>query len=292
VLSTTIAFMGTGLMGAPMARRLAGANFRVAAWNRNIAKARTLADCGVRVADTAAEAVRDVDVVILMLLNGAACEEVLFGDEGIGAALKPGSIVLDMSSISPRLATNLSTRLAERGLSYMDAPVSGGTRGAAAGTLAIMAGGDEALFQELLPVFAPLGTATRVGPTGMGQLAKLANQAIVGITIGAVAEALLLAQAAGADPGQVREALLSGFAGSRILMEHGLRMIERDFTAGGQVVNQVKDLDTLLDTARDFDLTLPFSSLAAELFRALAGDGDGHLDHSALLLRLERMNRK
>ncbi|MFD1704461.1 NAD(P)-dependent oxidoreductase [Methylopila henanensis] len=287
-----IALLGTGLMGAPMTRRLLGAGFAVTVWNRTRSKAEPLAADGAAVADAAADAVRGADVVITMLENGPIVGEVLFGAAGAAAAMTPGAVVLDMSSIPPPTAREHALRLSVLGLRHVDAPVSGGTRGAAEGTLAIMAGGAEETIAELAPVFAPLGRALRVGPSGSGQLAKLANQAIVGITIGAVSEALLLAASGGADPAAVREAIRGGFAESRILAEHGQRMIERDFLPGGQVRVHVKDLDTALAAASDGGVTLPLLSAVRDLFVALRDDGGAAYDHSALLIQLERMSGK
>ncbi|HQF29858.1 MAG TPA: NAD(P)-dependent oxidoreductase [Hyphomicrobiales bacterium] len=285
-----IALLGTGLMGAPMARRLLAAGLAVAVWNRTPEKAAPLVADGARLADTPAAAVADADVVLTMLENGAAVTDVLFA-RGAAAAMKPGAIVLDMSSIPPSTARDHAARLAEAGIGHVDAPVSGGTVGAAAGTLAIMAGGTEADIAALAPVFAPLGRVTRVGGHGAGQIAKLANQAIVGITIGAVAEALLLAAAGGADPAAVREAIRGGFAESRILELHGRRMIEGDYVPGGQVALQLKDLDTILATAADVGLELPLTRNVRDRYADLKDRlGGGQLDHAALLLQLESIN--
>eukprot|EP01036_Dinobryon_divergens_P005155 gene5155-6835_t len=219
-----------------------------------------------------------------MLENGAAVTDVLFG-QGVARAAKPGVTVADMSSIPPSLARDHAARLRELDINHVDAPVSGGTVGAEQGTLAIMAGGDEAVIARLEPVFKAMGRPTRVGPHGSGQLSKLANQTIVAVTIGAVSEALLLAAAGGADPAAVRQAIRGGFAESRILELHGRRMIERDFQPGGLVHIQVKDLDTILATAKDLNLTLPLTQNVRDRFVELRDKlGGSHLDHSALLL--------
>jgi len=289
----TIAFLGTGLMGAPMVRRLLGAGFAVSAWNRTLAKAEALAADGATVAATAADAAGQADVVVTMLENGAIVGEVLFGPDGAAAALKPGGVVIDMSSIPPAVAREHALKLAEMGLRHIDAPVSGGTRGAAEGTLAIMAGGAAETFDDVKPVFAPMGRAIRVGPSGAGQLSKLANQVIVAVTIGAVSEALLLASAGGADAGAVREAIRGGFAESRILQEHGLRMVERNFVPGGPVRLQVKDLETALDAAAEAGVTLPLLQDVRDRFVELRdGLGGSNYDHSALLLQLEALSGK
>jgi 2-hydroxy-3-oxopropionate reductase len=210
--------------------------------------------------------------------------------QGLAGALRPGAIVVDMSSIKPAEAQEHAKHLAERGVHHIDAPVSGGTLGAEQGTLAIMAGGESEIFDRVEPILTIMGRPVHVGPHGAGQLAKLANQIIVGVTIGAVAEALLLAQRGGADPAKVREALRGGFAESRILELHGQRMVERDFATKGRSVTHLKDLDNALDAAERIDLdALPYTALTADLFRGLIGNA-GDLDHSGLLVELERRN--
>lgn len=286
---TRIAVLGIGLMGAPMARNLLKAGYPLTVWNRTRAKAETLAADGATVAASPAEAVQHAHIVILMLENGPVTDDVLF-QQGTAAALQPGRVVIDMASIPPSTARVHAERLADYGVQHLDAPVSGGTRGAAEGTLAIMVGGQPAVFRQWQSVFAPLGRATYVGPDGAGQLAKLANQAIVGITIGAVAEALLLTAAGGADPAAVRTALMGGFADSRILSEHGRRMLERNFLPGGRVQIQLKDLETILAEAAALGLELPIVRRVTELFTALRDSGGAAYDHSALLLQLERSN--
>jgi 2-hydroxy-3-oxopropionate reductase len=289
-MTERIAFLGIGLMGAPMSANLLKAGFALTAWNRTPAKAEVLKEQGATVASSAADAVRDADIVIAMLENGPAVEAVLFGPGNAAAAIHKGALVIDMSSIPPATARDHAERLAALGVAHLDAPVSGGTVGARDGKLVIMAGGTPENFARAQPVFAALGKPTLVGGSGAGQLAKLCNQAIVGITIGAVAEALLLAAAGGADPVAVRQALMGGFADSRILQEHGQRMLNRRFLPGFAVANQVKDLDTVLDAARQAKLTLPLSERATDLYRGLLKDGAG-FDHSALLLALERLNQ-
>jgi 2-hydroxy-3-oxopropionate reductase len=284
-----ITVLGIGLMGLPMAQRLREAGFAVTAWNRTVEKAMRLASHGARVAHTAAQAVREADVVITMLENGDTVEAVLFG-QGVAQVLKPGTLVIDMSSIKPAQARDHARRLAEHGCAHLDAPVSGGTVGAEAGTLAIMAGGDAADFARAQPVFAPLGRATHVGPHGAGQLAKLANQMIVGITIGAVSEALLLAAKGGADMAQVRAAIRGGFAESRVLDVHGQRMVERDFAKRAAMSVQLKDLRNALDTADALDFQAPITKLFAELYADGIDHGLAEYDHSALFVELARRN--
>ncbi|MGA3305917.1 MAG: NAD(P)-dependent oxidoreductase [Stellaceae bacterium] len=285
-----IAFLGIGLMGAPMAKNLIAGGFAVTAWNRDLAKAATLVGLGAKTAPSPADATKGADAVITMLANGPAVEAVMFGANGAAAALDTGALVIDMSSSPPALARDHAKRLGERGVDYLDAPVSGGTVGAAEGKLAIMAGGESRVFERALPLFARLGTATLVGPAGTGQLAKLCNQAIVAVTIGAVAEALLLAAAGGADPAAVRQAIMGGFAQSRVLTLHGNRMILRDFIPGGPADHQVKDCQTIVDLAKAVGLSLPFAETALDLFQGLVAHGGARYDHSALLLELERRN--
>lgn len=284
-----ISLLGTGLMGAPMARRLCAAGLAVMVWNRTRAKAEVLAADGARVAASAAEAVREADAVITMLEHGDAVQDLLFA-QGVADALPRGALLVDMSSIRPAQAREHASALAARGVAHLDAPVSGGTLGAQAGTLAIMVGGEAADFARAAPLLAPLGRATHVGPHGAGQLAKLANQMIVGITIGAVAEALLLAERGGADPAKVREALRGGFADSRILEVHGQRMVEHDFAKRAAITVQLKDLRNALATGAELGFDAPITSLFEQLYASAAAHGFGDADHAGLWLELARRN--
>ena len=287
-MARTIAFLGTGLMGAPMARRLLKAGFAVAVWNRDPAKAEALRADGATVAASAAEAVRGADVAFTMLSDGKAVGHVLF-EQGVADDIQPGAVVVDTSSIAPPIAREHAAALGAR-VRHVDAPVSGGTAGAEAGTLAIMAGGDAAVIEGLADVFAPLGRVTHVGPSGAGQICKLANQQIVAVTIGAVAEAMMLVEAGGADRGKFRDAIRGGFAESRILDLHGGRMVARTFEPGGPSRLQVKDLDAVAEMAELFGLTLPLTERVRDEFRAFVDDGGGEIDHSGLLLHLEKLN--
>jgi 2-hydroxy-3-oxopropionate reductase len=286
-----IAFLGTGLMGAPMARRLLGAGFAVTVWNRDPGKAEALAGDGAVRAETPADAGAGAYVVITMLTNAEAVKDVLF-DRGAADAMKPGVTVIDMSSIAPHFARDHSARLADRGVDHVDAPVSGGVVGAEAGTLAIMAGGAEDVIDRLADVFAPMGRVTRVGPSGAGQLAKLANQQIVAVTIGAVAEAMMLIEAGGGSPAAFRDAIRGGFAESRILELHGKRMVERQFTPGGSSSNQLKDLNAAMEAAKTLSLRLPLTAAVHAEFSEFVANGNGEKDHSALLLHLEEKNAR
>lgn len=285
-----IAVLGIGMMGAPIARRLCDAGHRVAVWNRSREKAEPLAAHGARVASSAAEAVADAGLVVLLLENGDAVEAVLFGEAAAAAAMRPGTLVVDMSSIKPAEARDHAARLAARDVAHVDAPVSGGTVGAEAGTLAIMAGGDAAEVARAAPVLATLGRLTHVGPHGAGQLAKLANQMIVGITIGAVSEALLLAARGGADMAKVREAIRGGFAESRVLEVHGQRMVERDFARRAALTVQLKDLRNALATAGELGFEAPVTRLFEQLYASAAEHGFADADHAGLFLELARRN--
>jgi len=283
-----IALLGTGIMGRPMAANLLQAGFPVTAWNRTRAKAEPLAAAGARIADSALEAVAGADLVITMLENGPVVTEVLFGGTGAAKGARPGTLFVDMSSIPPALARDHATLHAANGCSALDAPVSGGEPGAIAATLAIMAGGGRQDFERALPAFRAMGRPTWVGPAGAGQIAKLANQAIVGITIGAVAEGLLLAAAGGADPAAVREAITGGFATSRILELHGQKMLERNWVPGGSSRIMLKDMETVLQVAEGLGLDLPFTRQARDGYAELMKGMDlGRTDHAALLLWLE-----
>ena len=279
-----VALLGTGLMGAPMARRILASGYPLHVWNRTRSKAETLADDGAKVCGTAAEAVGDADIVITMLSDGSSVATLLF-ENGVAEAMKDGAVLIDMSSIRPDEAREHARRLNERGIDHLDAPVSGGTRGARDGTLAIMAGGGEDVFDQAKHVLETMGRPVRVGPSGTGQLAKLANQMIVAVTIGAVAEATLLAREGGADPSALRDALKGGFADSTILQQHGERMEHGDFEPGGQSRFQLKDLRNALDAAGELDL--PLAAQVTDRFARLVDEmGRGETDHSALFLEL------
>jgi 3-hydroxyisobutyrate dehydrogenase-like beta-hydroxyacid dehydrogenase len=284
-----IAVLGTGMMGLPMARRLCEAGHEVHVWNRTQAKAILLAEHGAQVHGEAASAVQPADVVISLLENGAVVSHVLF-ELGVAQAMAAGTLYVEMASIQPSEARDHAARLGELGIAHLDAPVSGGTVGAEAGSLAIMAGGKASDFERATEVFEPLGRATHVGPHGSGQLAKLANQMIVGITIGAVAEALLLAAKGGADMAKVRDAISGGFADSRILQLHGQRMVERDFAPRGRMSVQLKDMRNALATAQEIGFDAPITSLFESLYRAGVEHGLANLDHSGLFVELASRN--
>ncbi len=284
-----IAFIGIGLMGLPMAKRLCEAGLQPHVWNRTRAKAEPLAALGAQVHDTLAQAVRDADIVVTMLEDGNVVESVLFAD-GLAQALQRGSLLIDMSSIQPAQARSHGQRLAELGVGYLDAPVSGGTLGAEAGNLAIMAGGSDKDFERGRAVLTHFGRPTLVGPTGSGQLAKLANQMIVGVTIGVVAEALLLCAKGGADMAKVKEAVTGGFADSRILQVHGQRMIERDFAPRGRISVQLKDMRNAMATAQELGFDAPITGLLESLYASASENGLSGMDQAAFFAELARRN--
>ena len=287
-----VAFLGTGLMGGPMVKNLASAGYEITAWNRTSSKAEFLLQFGVDVKGLAADAVKNADVVVSMLSNGDASAQ-MQGDKDLQISLSSNATWIEMGSIKPDESRLHSKKLAALGVNYLDAPVSGGTKGAENGMLAIMVGGERSVFKKVKNVFAPMGRAVFVGPTGSGQLAKLANQAIVAITIGAVSEATLLLEEGGADVGAVRDSLLGGFADSTILQQHGKRMSERNFDPGGPSRLQLKDLQNILAEAKALNVDLPFSIAAHDRFSRLVNSLDGsELDHSALFLELLDTNGK
>lgn len=281
-----ITFIGIGLMGFPMARRLAEAKLAVTVWNRTRDKALPLQTLGAVVADNLPQAVAEADVIITMLENEAAVNAVLTATL-TNQMIKPGTIVVDMSSIPPASAQTMALALKDNGVEHLDAPVSGGTKGAQDGTLAIMAGGSSPVFDNVAEVLSILGHPTWVGPSGSGQLAKLANQVMVAITIGAVAEGLLLATTGGAEPGRVRDSLLNGFANSEILRQHGKRMIEGDFAPGGPMRIFNKDLRAVMAEATRLDLELPLFAHAFNVCAGFLEPDRSELDHSAYVLALE-----
>lgn len=284
--SPTIAFLGIGLMGDPMARRLLQAGYPLAAWNRSAAKAAALDAAGARVATSIMDAVAGADIVVSMLEGGPVVGHVM---QAALAHLAPGVLWIDMSSTKQAEAVQFHALLADHGIAFLDAPVSGGVGGAQAGTLAIMAGGGAGDFARAEPLLTAMGRPTLVGPAGSGQVAKLCNQLIVGATLTIVAEALLLAQAAGADPAAVRSAIRGGFAESRILDVHGQRMLERNFMPGGQVKTQLKDMHNILAAADGANVTLPVTALVTERYAAIV-EQYPQADHSAALLALENLN--
>ena len=287
-----IAFLGTGIMGAPMAANLIKAGFTAAVWNRTRSKTDPLAVQGARVAGGPVDCVKGADYILSILDSGPVVREVFF-DSGAADAMKRDAVFIDMASIPPKMAQEHAAWLKERGVGHLDAPVSGGSFGAAEGSLAIMAGGEQTDFDrtERDGVWKPMGRASYIGPAGSGQIAKLANQIMVACNIASVAQGLLFAGAGGADPAQIPLALAGGHADSRVLQEHGRRMINRDFRPGAPIRNFVKDLDTVLATADEIGLPqLPIVKAVRDVFKALYDQGHERWDHSAFLLYLEKLN--
>lgn len=284
-----IGFIGLGIMGAPMAGHLIAAGHSLFLKSRRSVPEALLAAGGTACA-TAAEVAERADTIILMLPDTPDVEQVLFGAGGVAGGLSPGKTVIDMSSIAPLATKDFAARIAERGGAYLDAPVSGGEVGAKNAALSIMVGGEAETFARAEPLFAAMGkTVTHVGPVGSGQVAKVANQIIVALTIEAVAEGLLFASKAGADPAKVRQAITGGLATSRILELHGARMIERTFDPGFRIGLHQKDLNLALDNARTLGLSLPATALAQQLFSACVAQGGAAWDHSALVKALEAL---
>lgn len=284
-----IAVLGTGPMGSAIVRRLCEAGHTVHAWNRTRHKADRLAPLGAVIHALAPEAVRSAEFILCVLEDGKAVNEVLFSS-GVHRAIRSDAIVIDMTSTQPSEARDHAARLSELGLAHLDAPMSGGAQGVEQGTLAIMVGGKATAFERAQAVFKVFGHATHVGPNGSGQLAKLANQMIVGITIGAVAEALLMCEKGGASMAKVKEAMAGGFADSRVLQVHGQRMIDRDFSPHGRMAVQLKDLRNALSTAEEIGFDAPVTRLFEKLYSSSVDDGLADLDHAGLFVAMASHN--
>ena len=284
-----LGFIGLGIMGAPMAGHLRAAGHELFVATRSKVP-QALADAGAVACANAAEVARKADIVFTMVPDTPDVEAVLFGKDGVASGLSKGKTVVDMSSISPIETKAFAKRINELGCDYLDAPVSGGEVGAKAGSLTIMIGGPEATFAKVKPLFELMGkNITLVGGNGDGQTTKVANQIIVALNIAAVSEALVFASKAGADPAKVRQALMGGFAASRILEVHGERMIKRTFNPGFRIGLHQKDLSLALAGARALGVSLPQTASAAQLMQTCAANGMANLDHSALVKALELM---
>jgi 2-hydroxy-3-oxopropionate reductase len=285
----TVGFIGTGLMGLPMAKNILSKKFKLNVWNRTPGKTLELQKKGAKVFKDIKDLVQNSKVIVSMLANDDVCKEILI--KKIQPHLQKGQIVIDMSSTTQNTALEIGKALKKKKAIFLDAPVSGGTIGAENGTLAIMVGGDKKIFNTVMPLFKSMGTAIYVGKTGCGQVAKLANQTIVGISIGAVSEALILAEAAGADPKAVREIMLRGFAGGPILKNHGLRILTKNFKPGGKASTQLKDMNNIIATAKKYKLNLPIAKKVQELYAKTVKSGRANLDHSALYLFIKALSR-
>jgi 2-hydroxy-3-oxopropionate reductase len=286
-----IGFIGLGLMGRPLALHLAKAGHALHLWARRPASLEPFKDVAATCHASPAAVAAHAEVVFTMVADAPDVEQVCFGVDGIDGGAKPGLIVVDMSTIAPAAAQRIGARLAGRGIEFLDAPVSGGEVGAINASLTFMAGGDAAVFERVKPLFEKMGKSiTLIGGSGAGQVAKACNQILVSVTVTAVAEAMNFASRSGADPAKVREALLGGFAYSRILEIHGQRMLDRSFKPGFKSWMQQKDLRIVMEEAHRLGLALPTAAAVAQIFNAMAGSGFGEDDTSGVLKLLEKMN--
>ena len=278
-------------MGLPMSKNLVKAGYNLRAFNRSKNKAEPLKEFGAKISNTLKDAVDGSDIVITMLTDDTAVDEVMNNLDFLNN-LKPGAIVIDMSSVKPTTATKHGNNLKLKNINYLDAPVSGGTIGAEEASLAIMVGGEQNIFDDAFDILKKMGNPTLVGPIGSGQVSKLANQIIVGLTIGAVAEAVTLCEKAGADPNKMIKALSGGWADSKVLQTHGKRMINKDFTPKGRTSVHLKDMNNILECANNYNTHLPISNLVKEMYKSLVENGHGETDHSSLYKEIERINNK
>ena len=286
-----IGFIGIGLMGFPMAKNLLKSNYNLKAYNRSQDKADRLKEFGAEISTSIKGVVTNSDVVIAMLTDDSAVEKVMGSDEFI-SNIKESATVNDMSSVNPVITKKYAEILKEKNINYLDAPVSGGTIGAEEASLAIMVGGDEKTFKECYDLLKILGNPTLVGPVTSGQISKLANQIIVGVTIGSVAEAVTLCEKSGTNPNKMIEALSGGWADSKILQTHGKRMISKDFSPKGKTTTQLKDMTNIINDGKAVETHLPISSLIKEMYKDLVADGHGNTDHSSLYNAIEKINKK
>ena len=278
-------------MGFPMAKNLLKSGYNLKAYNRSQDKADRLKEFGAEISVSIKDVVTNSDIIITMLTDDNAVEKVMGSDEFI-SNINEGATVIDMSSVNPVLTIKYSKKLKEKKIDYLDAPVSGGTIGAEEATLAIMVGGDEETFKNCYELLKKMGNPTLVGPVSSGQISKLANQIIVGVTIGAVAEAVTLCEKSGTNPNKMIEALSGGWADSKILQTHGKRMIDKDFTPKGKTTTQLKDMTNIINAGKAVETYLPISSLIKEMYKDLVADGHGNTDHSSLYNAIEKINKK
>ena len=276
-------------MGFPMAKQLLKSGYKLKAYNRSIEKADPLRKFGAEISKSIKEVVTDRDVIITMLTDDIAVDEVMKNSD-FKDNIKSGATVIDMSSVKPKTALTHGENFKSKNINYLDAPVSGGTIGAEEASLAIMVGGEKEVFEQSVDILKAMGNPTLVGPISCGQVSKLANQIIVGLTIGAVAEAVTLCEKVGADPNKMIEALKGGWADSKILQTHGKRMIDKDFTPKGKTSTHLKDMNNILECARNSNTQLPISNLVKEMYKTLVKNGHGEEDHSSLYKEIERIN--
>ena len=286
----SISFIGIGLMGMPMAKNILKKN-KLTVFNRTIEKAKILSKDGAIIANSIKDAVSNADVIITMLSDDEAVLSIINSQE-FTDNIKSYSTVIDMSSIKAKTAIKIHNVLKEKKINFLDAPVSGGPSGAENASLAIMVGGNESTFKKVLDILNLMGKASLVGPIGSGQIAKLANQIIVGVTIGAVAEAIHLCKRAGADPNKFIKAIEGGLADSKILKNHGKKMIDGNYTPGGKTSTHLKDMNNILESANNVNLNLPISGLIKNMYNDLVNNGHSNKDHSSLYLHIEDINKK
>ena len=286
-----IGFIGIGLMGFPMAKNLLKAGYKLKVFNRSQDKAERLKEFGAYISTSIQDAVNNTDIIITMLTDDVAVEKVMSSNEFI-KNIKSKATVIDMSSINPIISKKYAEILKKKNINYLDAPVSGGTIGAEEASLAIMVGGEESIFNECFDLLKILGNPTLVGPVSSGQISKLANQIIVGVTIGAVAEAVTLCEKFGTNPSKMIKALSGGWADSKILQTHGKRMINKDFSPKGKTSTQLKDMTNIINAGKAAELHLPISSLIKEMYKNLVKDGHGNADHSSLYNEINKLNKK
>lgn len=286
-----IGFIGLGIMGRPMALNILKGGHRLNVWSRRAESMQPLIAAGAQACADAAEVAARSELVISMVADAPDVEQVALGERGIAAGARPGLVFVDMSTIAPSAARSIAARLAEQGVSMLDAPVSGGETGAINAALTIMVGGEEAAFEKAQPVFRCLGkTITRIGDSGAGQVAKACNQIVTSVSVLMVAEALNFARAAGVDPARVREAMLGGSAYSRVLENHGQRMLDRQFKPGFKAWMHRKDVRIVLDEAQQMGIVTPTSAVVAQILNAVVGSGEGEQDTISMLRVLERMS--
>lgn len=287
---TTIGFIGLGIMGRPMAANLLEAGHELVVHNRSTPAMEALAEQGAATAATPREVAERADLVLTMLPDGPDVDAVVLGEDGVLAGAREGTLLVDMSSIAPAVSRRLQERLAERGVAMLDAPVSGGEPGAIEGTLAFMVGGEEADLERARPVLEVMGASvTHVGPIGAGNIAKLANQAIVAVNIAVLGEAAVLARSAGVDPGAVVDAIRGGLAGSKVMEQKAPKMLAGEFAPGFRIDLHIKDLENALDTGHGSGASLPLTAAVREMMTAISVDGHARDDHSALATYYERL---
>ena len=282
-----VGFIGLGLMGLPMAKNILKKKYSLIVWSRSKKNYKKIQKLGAKTCQNLIDLPVKCQVIIMMLVDDNACIQI---SNNLKNQLKKGQVLIDMSSTKKKTALKIEKKIRSKA-HFLDAPVSGGTLGAEKAKLAIMVGGKRRIFNKVKKLLNTMGKATYVGKTGSGQVAKLANQAIVGITIGAVSEALILSKAAGANPRAVREAIKNGFAGSPILENHGNRILENNFKPGGRCSTQLKDMQNIIETAKDSNVFLPISNKIKKLYATMVKQGKSNLDHSALYLLLKRFKK-